>query len=305
MSSLVLVIFVQILLFLVVTSVLITGQGLRSYSLCRGVSWTCLIGYSFTKFMIFVFLIERVHIVRAPFCKRRKDKIYLGCLAMLFVAFLPLCIKYYNPLTKIDPVTGRCRAGNRREAIIPTIAVMSAVDVILTGVFFYLLRPVGQIHAKPSVKQILTGKRDNSKTPGETSVQETSAQRNIRILLWKSIVGSVLIELPAIANFIQMAITRGEELGMICLSICVAEGQSSSSFSFLRSKLMYPVVWDAMVIYWLTFGSSAKAEKELNQTSYVSMPSTSAGTRKDSVEIGKLGDVIALEENTTKRSDSE
>jgi hypothetical protein len=61
---------------------------------------------------------------------------------------------------------------------------------------------------------------------------ETAIQRSIRILLWKSMVGSILIVRPTTANMIQFVITRGRELGMICLSICMVDCTSSVSFSF-------------------------------------------------------------------------
>ena len=77
--------------------------------------------------------------------------------------------------------------------------------------------------------------------------KETAVQRNIRILLWKSLFGSMLIMLPTIANMVQFYITGGRELALILLSLCATD-----------------VSWDAVVIHWLTFGS-AEAEKELTR----------------------------------------
>lgn len=71
-------------------------------------------------------------------------------------------------------------------------------------------------------------------------------QKNIKTLLRKSIIGAILIELPVAANMIQFLVTGGKELGMMCLIFCMVD-----------------VFWDALVIHWLTFGSSAAAEKDL------------------------------------------
>jgi hypothetical protein len=43
--------------------------------------------------------------------------------------------------------------------------------------------------------------------------------------MWKSIVGSLLIEITMLANMVQFAVTKGEELGMICFTVCMIDGK--------------------------------------------------------------------------------
>jgi hypothetical protein len=220
---LVLIIYLLVLLFIVAAATLVAGQGLTTYKLCRAGTWVCLILYTFIKAAIFLFLVERIHIVRAPFVQRKHDYIYLTCLGIVITLFGPAIVHtYFNPVTHMGPKGRRCHFGIRGRASIPVLAVNIFVDLVLTGVFFYLLRPFMKSKSRPA----------SSKSQGDGIIPlvpintNETAQRNIRTLLWKSIVGSLLIEIPMMANMIQFVITRGEELGTICMALCVVEGKS-------------------------------------------------------------------------------
>jgi hypothetical protein len=167
---------------------------------------------------------ERIRIVRAPFVTRSKDKIYWFCMITTGVLFSSIAINaFIFRATELRPSDGRCRFGIRDVASFPTLAVNLFTNLVLTAVFFYLLRPIVKLHntsstssspAEPLPKRAFWGPHPN----------ESAVQRNIRTVLWKSIVGSLLIEIPMAANMIQFIITKGEELGMICLTICMIDG---------------------------------------------------------------------------------
>lgn len=224
---LVLVIYLLVLLFVVAAATMVAGQGLATYKLCRAGTWVCLVLYTFIKAAIFLFLVERIHVVRAPFVQRKHDYIYLACLGIVITLFGPAIVhSYFNPVTHMGPTGRRCHFGIRGRASIPVLAVNIFVDLVLTGVFFYLLRPFIKSKSRPTSSKC----QSNGVVPLlRTNTNETTAQRNIRTLLWKSIVGSLLIEIPMMANMIQFVITRGEELGTICMALCVVEGKSFKS----------------------------------------------------------------------------
>ena len=225
-SILVLVIYTLVLTFIILSAVLVAGQGLHNYRLCVAGTWVCLILYTFTKLAIFLFLVERIHVVRAPFVPRKKDKIYLACLAMVLFMYGPVIINsYINPVTTMGSSGDSCNFGIRGDASIPVLAVNMFVDLVLTGVFFYLLRPVVKFRGLQTVTNALRTRRDGNVPLEGYDSHETDVQRNIRTLLWKSIIGSLLIEIPMMANMIQFVITKGEELGMICMALCVVEGK--------------------------------------------------------------------------------
>jgi hypothetical protein len=171
---------------------------------------------------------------------------------MVIASFLGVAINaYLRPIIEMQD-DGRCHMGIPGGASIPFMAVDIGVDIALTTVFFYLLRPLVKLHGLNTLSGVFG--RATVKIPHiEQASKETPVQRNIRILLWKSLLGSMLIMLPTIANMVQFYITGGRELALICLALCVAD-----------------VSWDAVVIHWLTFGS-VEAERDLPRSTQESM----------------------------------
>lgn len=171
---------------------------------------------------------------------------------MVTASFLGIAINaYLRPIIEMQN-DGRCHMGIPGGASIPFMVVDIAVDIALTAVFFYLLRPVAKLHGLNTVSGVF-GKNVAKDSSIPQIRNETAMQRNIRILLWKSLIGSMLIMLPTIANMVQFYITSGRELALVCLAICVAD-----------------VSWDAVVIHWLTFGS-LDAEKGLTHSAQDSL----------------------------------
>ncbi|KAJ4986946.1 hypothetical protein SVAN01_07624 [Stagonosporopsis vannaccii] len=249
MSPLLLALYITVICYIVVSAALVSGQGLYTYELCDAGTWVCLMFYIMAKGWVYAFLVERVHVVRAPFVRRSQDKVYMACMIPAMAMYAAISLNsYFWRVTAMHDSDGRCHFGITSQASIPILTVNVLTNVFLTGVFFYLLRPVIKFHGVSTVSAGLT-RRSKSKTD-TTVVQparnDSAVQRNIRILLWKSIVGAILIELPVAANMIQFLVTGGKELGMMCLAFCMADA-----------------FWDALVIHWLTFGSSAEAEKDL------------------------------------------
>lgn len=129
---------------------------------------------------------------------------------------------YINNVTKMLDDDGRCHFGIQGIVSIPFTVVTFTTDAVLTGVFFYLLFPV----ARPPTKILVKSTEGREADSARVLAPERPVQRNIRTLLWKSIIGSLLIEIPMAANMVQFVITKGEELGMICLLVCLLDGRS-------------------------------------------------------------------------------
>lgn len=248
MSPLLLAKNIIVICYIVVSAALVSGQGLYTYELCVAGTWVCLMFYITAKGFVYAFLVERVHIVRAPFVRRSKDKVYLACLvsAMLMYAGTSLN-SYFWRVTQMHESDGRCHFGIKNQASIPILTVNVVTNITLTSVFFYLLRPVIKVNGLRTMSAAL------SRGPARS---ETSVQRNIKTLLRKSIIGAILIELPVAAKLIQSIVTGGKELGMMCLTFCMVD-----------------VFWNVVVIHWLTFGSSAAAENDI-------LRSTAASSRQ-------------------------
>lgn len=236
---------------------MLAGQGLYTYNLCFSATWICLILYTASKLVMYfhsipllpssnlilmnysyVFLVERVHVIRAPFVRRSRDWLYLSALLLVIISFAGVAINaYVHPIIELNSQDGRCHMGIPGKVSIPFMTVDIAVDVALTAIFLYLLRPLVRLNGISTVLGVIRTKASTATVDRE----ETPVQRNIRHLLYKSLIGSMLIMLPAVANMIQFYITKGHELAMVCLTVCTMDVLGTSlSYTGSHSDLLKP-----------------------------------------------------------------
>lgn len=123
--------------------------------------------------------------------------------------------------------TGRCHIGVPVAGAIPQLIVNTLVDIVMTGVYLYLLQPLVKSTGLNMISSVFSRNSSGltlSNSQEKRQKLETTAQKNLKIILWKSIIGGLLTMLPTVANMIQFIITKGRELAVICLTICVVDG---------------------------------------------------------------------------------
>ncbi|KAF2192868.1 hypothetical protein K469DRAFT_503626, partial [Zopfia rhizophila CBS 207.26] len=254
-SIMVLVMYFFAMAFIVSTAVVETGQGLRTHHICYSAAIICLVFYTGSKGALYIFLLERAHIVRAPFMRRTRDPIWLAGLFIIVAGFGTIAIiGYISPVVDLPTIDGLCRIGLPARVSFPLLSFDVTINIALTSVFIYLLRPVLSLKGRLSLSVfsgIRTSRKDR-KIGGERTKKPhrtiSAVHKNIRTLLWKSLFGSTLVMVPTAANMAQFYVMEGRELGWICLTICTLD-----------------VTWGVIVINWLTI-KSAKAEQNLTKS---------------------------------------
>ncbi|KAJ8118767.1 hypothetical protein OPT61_g303 [Boeremia exigua] len=262
-SVLVVILFIFGLGFIFCASVVQTGQGLRTHQLCYSAAMICLVFYTGNKLTIYIFLLERARVVRAPFVPRLKDRVWLFGMFIICGGFGAIAIVgYMSPVVELSDLDGRCRIGLPPKISFPLLCFDVAVNFLLTGVFFWLLRPVlnfhGLLKASSWFGTRLTGKVKQSIRKREVEINsavegaslKSAMNKNIRILLWKCLIGSALVMFPTVGNMAQFYVMNSRELGWVCLTICTLD-----------------VSWGVVIVNWLTIGS---AEAESNITTIIS-----------------------------------
>lgn len=143
-------------------------------------------------------------------------------------------IGYTSPIVELSQVDGRCRIGLPPKVSFPLLSFDVGVNFLLTGLFFWLLKPILNLHGGSWVagifgKKIETAVRRLIGKPsvetGDPHPQLGVVKRSIKTLLWKSLIGSMLVMVPTVANMAQFYIMKGRELGWICLTICTLDSQ--------------------------------------------------------------------------------
>ncbi|KAH7128557.1 hypothetical protein B0J11DRAFT_408135, partial [Dendryphion nanum] len=251
-SMLILTLYFIVMSFIVCATVMLAGQNIHVQRLCYMATWICL-GFYFTcKLVIYVFFVERIHVVRAPFVRRSRDWLYIGCMIVVIASFLGVCVNAFRvPIMEVQE-NGTCHMGLPVKASIPFLIIATAVDIVQTGVFCYLLRPIVKTYGVRTITSAFRSRVTNEESENDREEKETTVQKSIRILLWKSLVASILIILATVANVTQFYVAKGRVRATICLSTCLID-----------------VCWDTVVIHWLTFGS-AEAEKHLDRSTAAS-----------------------------------
>ena len=155
-------------------------------------------------------------------------------------------VGYMSPIVELSQLDGRCRIGLPPRVSFPLLSFDVGINFLLTGVFFWLLRPalscqglspMSGICGNRIMQAILrhVRKRQDSNTDSDSRL--TAMNRSIKTLLWKSLIGSTCIMFPTVANMAQFYIMKGRELGWICLTICTLDGMHPVPFHSSQSLI--------------------------------------------------------------------
>ncbi|UPX15601.1 uncharacterized protein EKO05_0006044 [Ascochyta rabiei] len=209
---------------------------------------------------------------------RLKDRVWLLGMLIICGGFGTIAIVgYLSPVVELSGLDGRCRIGLPPRVSLPLLCFDVAVNFLLTGVFFWLLRPVldfhGLLRLSTWVGNNFTTKIKKSGQRREVELEsalegasmKSAMNKNIKKLLWKCLIGSTLVMVPTVANMTQFYIMNSRELGWVCLTICT-----------------FDISWGVIIVNWLTIGS-AEAENNLSTLmSQRTLRSDAWGSKPDS-----------------------
>lgn len=246
--------------FIVSASIVQTGQGLRTHKLCYASAMICLVFYTCNKLAMYavlsplptnprrpltstssyVFLLERARIVRAPFMPRHKDYVWLIGLFIILGGFGSIAILgYLSPIVDLSKLDGRCRIGLPPTVSFPLLCFDVVINFLLTGVFFWLLRPVLELRGLMSlsnwcgtrfakkIARSVSNRKNKLETDshGNNANLQLAMNKSIKTLLLKCLIGSMLVMLPTVGNMAQFYTMNSRELGWVCLTICTLDGK--------------------------------------------------------------------------------
>ncbi|QDS70460.1 hypothetical protein FKW77_009935 [Venturia effusa] len=249
MRFLVIVLYLTAMMF-VTSAAIFQSIGTNQANACFAGSYVCLAFYVLNKAVMYMFLVERAHSIRAPYTSRLKDKVWCFWQLMTGAGFLGIVLTaFMYPHTKL--VIGKCEMGLPMAVSVTLLLFDTLINFTLTGVFIWLIRPLLAFRrtSNPDSKSYF---RDKFKTsfgalraripitlaskggPYHQEVTRTVANR-VERLVWKTIGGTILVVLPTIANLVSLTAVGGREHAWICYTVCTAD-----------------ITWSVCVIHWLT-----------------------------------------------------
>ncbi|KHO01983.1 uncharacterized protein MAM_00984 [Metarhizium album ARSEF 1941] len=136
---LVFAIYTDSYIFVFASAMLQHSIGLNaSFRTCDSAILICLVCYVTTKF-IYLFLVEKAHIIRGTPKKRIRSRLYMfNSLGMIAVYLAVVILNFLFRIAKLDD--GECVIGMKSFAMIPLISFDTVVNVYLTIIFLIPLR---------------------------------------------------------------------------------------------------------------------------------------------------------------------
>lgn len=193
-------VFVDSWLFVFSSTVLQASFGLNSsIKACDAGILLCLVCYLSSKVLIYLFLVEKVFIIRGN-RQRWSDKLFLFNMFGMLVPYclvIALTFAFRNAQIKED---GQCRIGLKLPANIPLLIFDIVINVYLTWLFLKPLRGLWSF-------------KNGSQTK----------QGRLRRVALRTFIGSVSTLLSTVANLTALLILRGREPGWICFAACNAD----------------------------------------------------------------------------------
>lgn len=211
----------------------------------------------------YLFLLERIHVVRAPFVDRRRDPIYVVGAVLTTGGFIGIMSwQFVNPASELSRKDGECRIGIQSGAAIAIIVLDSIINFVLTAVFVWQLQPA-MASALPKLRSITSASNKEATSPvvgwsaWKKRVREFirgSSVSDVRLMIVRNVVGSGMILTVTLINnglFLTRAFAK---LGHACMLMCLGDGRLSRIVT-LSALIDVPVVFGMLVTQWLTMRS--------------------------------------------------
>ncbi|KAF4970935.1 hypothetical protein FSARC_2131 [Fusarium sarcochroum] len=183
--------------FVVTTAILQQVFGVNtSFHICHGAILLCLICYVTTKILIYVFLVEKAHVIKSSTTRRRNSKLYLFNMITLLGGYgVVVVLNFIYRIARI--VNGECFIGMKSVSMIPLIAFDAVVNVYLTILFLIPLKNLYSFRNLP----------------------KTNANSRLRNVAFRTFVGACCTLTSSIVNLTVLMVLDGEP-GWVCLMCC-------------------------------------------------------------------------------------
>ncbi|KAL2272315.1 hypothetical protein FJTKL_06960 [Diaporthe vaccinii] len=221
---------------------------------CTAAMGLCLFAYVTSKF-IYLFLVDRAHIVRGSKKPRLKSKLYIfNSFGMLGVYVVITIMNFVLHIAEFDK--GHCVIGLQKPVIIPLISFDALVNVYLTLSFLVPLTSL------PTIKWSEVWRTGTFETMLQSlQFQRTPANIRLRRLAKKTFIGSCCTLVSSITNLTVLMALNGEE-SWLCLMCCNSD-----------------ILFSAIVMHWLTSNEHTATKKPAYANAYVRRSQQSGPSR--------------------------
>ena len=234
LRGLVIIIYILGLCFVISGIVLQIGVGLGSLQRCRAAIDICLVFYVGGKVIVYVFLVERAHALRATKYRRYQDWVWIASMIIVNFGFGAIAVfAFLGPVVEISSIDGKCRIGLPFHVTLPLLIYDICINVGMTILFVVLIYPYvahdwksyvpfWMVRGRKSLQWMFKRRQSEQPTSLEGLVDRRTA---LERLILKSLVASVAILLSTVTNLAVLFSMSGREQGWLCFTICTCDGK--------------------------------------------------------------------------------
>jgi len=211
--------------FIISTAVVRSGFQVTNDSLCLASILLCLVFYVVDKVLMYLFLVERVYVVRRRRHSRRGDRLYLVNLAIVILGFGCIAVfSFIFPVAERSLTDRKCRIGLPFKITLPLLIYDVMINVYLTAHFVYFARPQMM---KWSPKALFRPDNRVRVDPGSSSGRPSTGTRRrdttLRRLAERTLKGMCVMLLATIINLAILFHMRGREQYWMCFMFCTMD----------------------------------------------------------------------------------
>jgi hypothetical protein len=224
--------------FIISVATLQFGYGVSSQSVCLASIMLCLVFYVVDKVIMYLFLIERAHVVRCRQFVRRSDRWYWVNTAIVVLGFGTIAVlSFIFPVAKFSAADGKCRIGLPFKITLPLLIYDISINVYLTCHFLYFAKP--DIVQDTIAKLRSTfGPRQDVRNSVHDSINENRAfrakanvsnpkQDHLRNLAKRTLNGMCIMLMATVINLSILFHMSGQEQEWMCFMFCTLDGKDS------------------------------------------------------------------------------
>lgn len=164
--------------------------------------------------------------------------LWVICMAIVILGFGAIAAAAFIwPIAEVSSTDGKCRIGVPLKVTAPFLAYDMVINIALTSLFVYFLYPLLAFKRNddPSDKFRIS---PSILIRHQTRKNDRIAEK-LRKLIWKTIIGGILVMLPTVANIVIFFIMRGSEEGWLCFTICSIDGKPSHTMALSSYSQSY------------------------------------------------------------------
>ena len=171
--------------FIISVASLRFGYQVRTQRACFASIILCLVFYVVDKVIIYLFLVERIHVVRSRRYTRLTDYWYMANIAIVILGFGSIAIfSFIFPVAEFSD--NKCRIGLPFKITLPLLVYDITINLYLTSHFLYFVRPgivgdtVGNVRSIFSKQSTGRNKAPRCNVRLETAVDKTIYGNSLR-----------------------------------------------------------------------------------------------------------------------------